>query len=331
MNQLTDHHSFATAGLAGARSSRSPDARADLWRALGIMAEAPGSEHPRLADLLGLPAPLGTEWTEAFVVQLVPHASIYLSSDGMLGGEAADRVAGFWRALRIPVPADPDHLTALLGLYASLVDRHAAESDGARRALLGRARAALLHEHLLSWLPAYALAMVDVGPPAYAAWAGLVREALRAEAAEVGAPDRLPVHLAAASPTAEPADGLDAVLRALLGPARSGLVLARGHLAGLARDARLGLRLGDRSQVLRALMEQDATTVSTLLADQAEAWARRHRADAPMTGPAARHWADRASATATLLRARKETHDDHAPAQHRTVAGDRGRRAPDRA
>lgn len=287
---------------------RSPDTRADLWRALGILAEAPGPQHPGLAGLLDLPAPTGREWTEAFVVQLVPHASVYLSPHGLLGGETADRVAGFWRALRMPVPADPDHLTTLLGLYASLVDRQAGEPDGPRRVLLGQARAALLHEHLLSWLPAYALAMVDVGPAAYAAWAGLLREALSAESAEIGAPDRLPAHLVAVPPMANLDDGLDAVLSALLSPARSGLVLTRGHLAGLAHGAGLGLRLGDRTQTLRALMEQDATAAVTLLADQALTWEQRHRLDASMTGTVAEHGATRASTTATLLRAREDAH-----------------------
>jgi hypothetical protein len=277
------------------------DTRADLWRTLAVLAEPPGPEHARLAPLLGLPTPSGSEWTEAFTVQLVPHASVYLGPDGMLGGEAADRIAGFWRALRIPVPTEADHLTSLLGLYASLVDRQASEPDRPRRVLLGRARAALLHEHLLSWLPAYLHAMRDVGPPAYTAWAGLLREALDTETGEVGPPDRLPVHLTAVPPMAGPDDGLDAVLHAALCPARSGLILARGHLATLARDARLGLRLGDRSRVLRALLEQDPTAAQTLLADQALVWEARHRADEPTTGPIAGHWASRASATATLL------------------------------
>ena len=142
------------------------DTRADLLRALGVFAEPPGPQHRRLAELLDLPAPTGSDWTEAFTVQLVPHASIYLGAEGMLGGEAADRIAGFWRALRQPVPADPDHLTTLLGLYASLIEAQAGEPDGPRNVLLGHARTALLHEHLLSWLLAYTHAMSEVAPAA---------------------------------------------------------------------------------------------------------------------------------------------------------------------
>jgi hypothetical protein len=278
------------------------DTRADLLRALGVFAEPPGRQHRRLADLLGVPAPTGSEWTEAFTVQLVPHASIYLGAEGMLGGEAAERVAGFWRALRLPVPADADHLTTLLGLYATLSEAHASEPGGPRKALFGHARAALLHEHLLSWLLAYTHAMSEVAPPPYAAWAGLLRRAIRGEAGVVGAPDLLPAHLRAAPPPAGAHDSLDAVLAHLLSPARSGMVLARGHLAALARDGELGLRMGDRRRILRALVEQDPCTALNILTEWAEVWAMRHRTDEALAGPIAAHWAQRATATAGLLR-----------------------------
>jgi Nitrate reductase delta subunit len=278
------------------------DTRADLLRALGVFAEPPGPHHPRLADLLGVPAPHGSQWSEAFVVQLVPHASIYLGAEGMLGGEAAQRIAGFWHALRLPVPADPDHLTALLGLYAALLDARAGEPAGARRVLLGNARAALLHEHLLSWLLPYTHAMSEVGPAPYAAWARLLGAVLRRDAGEVGAPPRLPAHLRTTPPPATMDDDLETILAHLLRPAHSGLILARGHLAALARDARLGLRLGDRRRVLRALIEQDPAGLLRLLAERAQGWAARHAADEALAGPIATHWAARATATATLLR-----------------------------
>lgn len=277
------------------------DTRAELLRALGVLAEPPGPAHRRLADLLGLAPATPAEWTEAFVVQLVPHASIYLGTEGMLGGEAADRVAGFWRALRMPVPADPDHLTALLGLYSSIVDAEVAAPAGPARVLRRQARTALLHEHLLSWLPGYTHAMVDVGPPGYAAWARLLREALHREVAEVGVPDRLPAQLREVPALDARCERIDDLLDGLFSPARCGLVLARGHLAGLARDSGLGLRLGDRRRILRTLLEQDPPRVLSGLAGLARRWAARHRADEPVTGPAATLLADRAATTARLL------------------------------
>jgi hypothetical protein len=276
--------------------------RAELFRALGVLVEPPGPAHARLAGLLGLPPPDPTQWTEAFVVQLVPHASIYLGPEGMLGGEAADRIAGFWRALRLPVPSNPDHLTALLGLYASLLEAERAEPAGPRRVLRRQARAALLHEHLLSWLPPYGHAMAWSGPPMYAAWAALLREALSDEARAVGAPGGLPSHLRDVPPLPA-AERLDAVLAGLLAPARSGLVLTRAQLAATARRGGLGLRLGERRRVLRALVEQDPAGALAALAEQAEEWAVRHSGDAPAAGPVAAYWADRARATARLLRA----------------------------
>jgi TorA maturation chaperone TorD len=288
-------------------------ARADLLRTLGVLAEPPGAAHARLADLLGLPGATGADWAEAFVVQLVPHASIYVSAEGMLGGEAADRVAGFWRALHLQVPADPDHLAALLGLYASLVEVEQDEPAAPRRTLRRQARAALLHEHLLSWLPAYAHAMADSGPEPYAAWARLLRETLLAEAVELGVPERLPMHLRAVP--CVPADGgLDDLLDGLLTPARSGVVLTRAHLAQAARRGGLGLRLGSRRATLRALIEQDPAAVLTALAGQAGEWLARHRADRPTIGPAAEHWAGRAAATADLLTAAAGQAGSPAPA-----------------
>ena len=292
--------------------STTTDTRADLLRALGTLAEPPGPQHERLADLLGMPAPTPRAWTEAFMVQLVPHASIYLGPEGMLGGAATDLIAGFWHALHVPVPADPDHLTALLGLYASLMDAHAREAAGARRALLGNARAALLHEHLLSWLLPYTHAMSQVAPPAYAAWAELLRGAVAAEAVQVGPPTRLPVHLATAPSPASAEEDLDAVLRTLLTPARSGLVLTRGHLAQLARDGGLGLRLGDRRRMVRALIDADPARALGMLAERAHGWAARHREDQPLAGPIATHWAARAATTADLLATGATAHRDDA-------------------
>ncbi len=279
--------------------------RAELFRSLGVLAEPPDAHHARLADLLGLDPPGRRDWTEAFVVHLVPHASIYLSADGMLGGEAADRVAGFWRALKFPVPSDPDHLTALLGLYASLLEAEAAEAPGPRRALLGQAATALLHEHLLSWLPAYTSAMIDVGPASYVAWAALLRDALIAEAAarpDPAGPRELSLHLRDVPAAPASAGSVDDVMAVLLAPARSGIVLTRGHLGQAARHGSLGLRLGDRRRMLRSLLEQEPAATLDWLIAHARQWEHRHRSDRDRVGASAAFWADRAASTVVWLR-----------------------------
>ncbi len=89
-----------------------------------------------LSELLGLPAaPAAADWTELFVFELAPYASIYVGAEGMIGGDARDHVAGFWRALGLVPPTEPDHLSALLAFYASLSEFGDRRSETARRAL----------------------------------------------------------------------------------------------------------------------------------------------------------------------------------------------------
>ena len=289
-------------------------ARAELFRALGVLAEPPRAEHARLAALVGLPAPSRSDWTEAFIVQLAPHASVYLGPEGMLGGEAADRVAGFWRALRLRVPSDPDHVTALLGLYATLLEAEANEPAPARGLLWREARTALLHEHLISWLLVYTAAMGDVGPAPYRKWASLLREALAAETADVGPPSRLPVHLQDVPALLWTRQGLDTLLDELLAPVRAGFVITRAQLAAAARHNNLGLRVGDRKRMLRALLEQDPLATLDWLAEHARTWSGRHAADERLAGPIAAYWAERAATTAsTLAASTSEYHHAESP------------------
>src|SRR5262245_14576006 len=117
----------------------------ELVRALGALAEAAGPEQARIGAALGLPEiPHPSAYTDLFALQLYPYASVYVGPEGMLGGEARDRVAGFWRALRCVPPGEPDHLTALLALYAALAEQEESESDRAGTLLWGRSRKALL-------------------------------------------------------------------------------------------------------------------------------------------------------------------------------------------
>jgi Nitrate reductase delta subunit len=263
----------------------------ELLRALGALCEPPGPRHPAIAAALELPVPSAADHTDLFVLQLVPYASVHLGPEGMLGGEALDRVAGFWRAVGLVPPAEPDHLAALLALYTAL-----AEDDRA-----WAARATLLHEHLLSWLDPWLARVIEIGPPAYAAWAELLAAALRAEADELLEGDEpLPVQLRAATPLEPPElSGGAAFLDALLAPARSGLLLVRDDLARAARELGLGARVAERRYVLRSLLGQDAA--GTLGWLEQEAW-RMARRPAVVAGPAvAAYWGNRAAATAAVL------------------------------
>jgi hypothetical protein len=236
------------------------------------------------------------------VLQLFPYASVYLGSEGMLGGEARDRVAGFWRALRLQPPAEPDHLAVLLSLYASLIEREAAETDPARRALRRESRRALLWEHLLTWLPQYLLRLRRLPAPAYAAWADLLDQALLEEASLLTAPATVPLHFRGVPDLADPReDGGGALLASLLAPARSGFILVRADLAEAARELGLGLRQGERRYVLGALLGQDGPATLAWLARLATSWADGQRGLPAVVAPVTRFWSERAARSAGLL------------------------------
>lgn len=286
----------------------------ELLRALAVLAELPREETPALAGLLGLERPpTRAEYTELFVLQLVPHASVYLGAEGMLGGEVVDRIQGFWRALGREPPPDPDHLTTLLGLYVELREREGAEPTPQRRAALARARAALLFEHLVSWQPAYLAKATEIGPPPYRAWATLLRSALAAEVARTEVPNLLPVHLRAAPLISESDQAtLDDLVAALLAPVRCGLILTRADLQRAAQDLGLGVRAGGRRFVLHTLLEHRAPATMEWLGVEAAHWAERHMEDAPLVGTCARFWARRAERTTTVLAQWQRTARGHA-------------------
>src|ERR671917_2195735 len=124
----------------------------ELFRALASLVEPPSDATARVAEALGLGRPPGAaEHTETFVFRLYPYASVYLGAEGMLGGEARDRVAGFLAALGQEAPREPDHLALMLGAYAWLAEAEGAARAGRDGESLRAARRAFLWEHLLSW------------------------------------------------------------------------------------------------------------------------------------------------------------------------------------
>lgn len=279
----------------------------ELFRALGALVEEPGPSTEALAGALGLPAaPDRDEHTDLFLFQLYPYASVYVGAEGMLGGEARVRIGGFWRAVGREAPVEPDHLGALLGLYAALGEEENDEVDPARQELRRRARAALLWEHLLSWLPPFLMRVRELGSPAYRAWARILSDALTEEARTLSAPGA-PVHLTEAPEPFEPdpdaeAQG-EAFLAAVLTPVRSGFVLARDDLERCARVAGLGLRRGERRWVLGALLSQDAPATLAWLAAEAGRQAEALSALPPALDPVAAFWSARARTSAERLAA----------------------------
>jgi TorA maturation chaperone TorD len=277
----------------------------ELFRALAVLAEPPDrAGAARVAEALGLgDLPGVSEYTDVFVFRLYPYASVYVGAEGMLGGEARDRVAGFLAALGQTPPPEPDHLALMLGAYAWLAEAEGAGPDARARESWRGARRAFLWEHLLSWLPVYLDKLGQVAPPFYRRWGETLRAALDAEAEALGARGPLPLHLREAPRMADPREtSSEEFLKALLAPARSGLILLRDDIARAARGLGLGLRAGERLFALRSLVGQDTAGALSRLAAEADAWHTLHLRRRAAHGPVAEWWGARAGATAKLLR-----------------------------
>lgn len=275
----------------------------EVLRALGAAMEEPSPELAPLWSSLDLgPLPSAADHTALFVLDLPPFASIYLGAGGMLGGEARDRVAGFFRAIGTSPPAEVDNAATLLGTLAEL---HGLGRDEARAA---RAYEVFLWEHVLSWLPVYCHKIRSRRGP-YAGWADRTLTVLGALASDVApspgigkaqAMPPLPSSLRSAPALADPrADGgADAFQSSLLAAAESGVVWSKTDLAHLGRDLGLGIRAGERRYILRHLLSQDSVRTLRWLA---EASARHGYERLSAFGPITDHWQQRAEHSATLL------------------------------
>lgn len=257
-----------------------------------MLCEPPGPKHVALAETMGLAPPDPADHTELFVHQLVPYASVYLGAEGKIGGDAQDRVAGYWKALRLTPPAEPDHLVALLALLAGLIEG-VKTSEPAHR-LVDVAREAFVWEHLVTWSLPYLARVGELGSPTYRDWSTIVSRVVIEECGKGMA--STPAHFGAV-PEPDP----DRVEADLVVPIKSGLILTRSDLARAATELGLGLRMGERRYILDALFRQNRSGMLTWLAEEAE---RQATLWSTLRGPSVvrRHWTSRATRTAILLR-----------------------------
>lgn len=268
--------------------------RAELLRALGAVILTPPPSSDRVWEGLNLPCVSGAEHTEAFVLLAPPHAAIHLGAEGKLGGDALDRVEGFWRALGATVPPDADHLGVLLMAYAELAD------SATTSPVVERAATTLFHEHLWSFAPGYLAALRTAGAHGVQEWCDLALQVLRAECDAIPAPVDLPLALRAApAPIAVDID-IDDLLDAIVAPVRIGMVLTQYDVATGARELGVGYRRGERRFALTAMMQQDKVATLSWLAGLANEWADRHALNDPQ-GCTGRWWASRATTSARVL------------------------------
>lgn len=272
----------------------------ELIRALAVFAEPPNENLTHIARALDFETPREDEYTETFLFQLYPYASVYLGAEGMLGGEARDRIAGFWRALNLAPPVEPDHLSTLLALYANLCDEGQRTKDKGQK--YNHARKVLFWEHIASWLPVYLHKMKEHAPPFYLRWAELLEQVLIEEAKSLGQPEIISQHLVQDVSLQNPNEhGFEMFLSSLLSPASSGIILTKSDLQRAARELNLSLRIGERKFNLQALFGQDTRNVLRWLSKETEEWLQWHTSQKDFFGETALSWAKKAESSLQLL------------------------------
>lgn len=275
----------------------------EILRALGSLAETPSATQQELCSLLGLGEPASaTEYSETFVFELYPFASVYLGHEGKLGGEARDRIAGFWRALDMTPPPEPDHLTVMLAFYTEIYERELRASTRIETDRRRHIRASFLWEHLLSWLPIYLLKMSEAKSLFYRKWGELLSQVLLEEIRAVDHDRALSAHLRQAPPIADPRQGNSKdFLESLLAPVRSGMILLRSDLGRAARELSLASRVGERRFLLETLMSQAPNELLLWLARFSKGTARKYRGLSSSYPDIMNFWIGQAERTHLLL------------------------------
>ena len=284
----------------------------EIFRALAVFAEPLHTESARVAEVLELgELPAESGYTETFLFQLYPYASVYLGVEGMMGGEARDMVAGFWRALGLVPPPEPDHLSMMLALYAELAEREEKEPDAGLQERWRHARAAFLWEHLLSWLPVYLHKLDEIAAPFYRRWGETLWAALFNELETIGHQPQPPLHLRRAHALVDPrTTGTEEFLLSILAPARSGMIITRADLMSAGRKLGLGLRVGERKFIFRTLFNQNPRAVLEWLMAEAARWHEYHAQQQDSLGTIAAAWMKKTQSAAMLLAELRKTAEE---------------------
>ena len=270
-----------------------------LFPSLGELIEAPGIEQARIAQMMGLPGDVSREaFTNLFVVQLFPYASIYLSPSGLAGGEVRERIAEYWNILGWPVPAEPDHVASLLKSYGTLHAGYRGEYISNEVAM--QCRPAFFWDAIASWMPLYLLRVRELGSELYKTWSTVALDVIEAEASVLGAPEVMPIYMQAAPlmpSVSKPAEFIDA----LFAPVMSGVIITRYDLGRCAAIHALPLRMADRRHTLKLLMAEKPREICVWMRAEVVRQMENVEQLPDVLAPVRDYWLERARTTDKLL------------------------------
>lgn len=269
-----------------------------LFPSLGEVIESPGPEHMRVAHMLGLRGEATKkDFTNLFVIQLFPYASIYVSPNGLAGGAIRDEVARYHHLMDAPVPPEPDHISSLLKWYGVLQSRL---NGYIKEESVRHVRQAFFWNCIASWLPIYLIRTRELGSALYRAWADVTLDVLEAEAVQVGMPTTVPSAFLTAPILPNVRDPL-AFVESLFVPIVSGLLLCRADLGRCAAENRLIVGVADRRTNVKKFLMEDTSGVCAWLYSESLRQADNVRMLPAAFGPMREFWIRRTETTANAL------------------------------
>ena len=212
-----------------------------------------------LLDALGIDRSECEAINALLVSELPPFASIYLSLDGNIGGESQAEIAGFYRAISVKVPPNPDYLSSMLYLLGQIIQKEAEFSDGEtpRSKAIEIAKLTLLQQHLAPWLVPYLLRADQIAGTSASVWITLTLDLITSilELSEGpfsqqiinDDPDQGQIESFANS-----VEFIDWITS----PRLSGVIVAPSDLANIAKSLGLAARIGRKRFVLDGLFQQ---------------------------------------------------------------------------
>lgn len=205
---------------------------------------------------------------DLFGFNVFPYASVFLDERATLGGRVTQNILSVYHKSGFDVPLESesaDHIALQLQFLAFLSAAEGeALGDGLVQVALSikQLQRQFMDEHLLTWLPAFVLAIRQQGDVFHSNLADLTFEMVLHHRADLGndllAPETSFSLPPAPDLLADQKTGLKEIAAYLVIPAYSGLYLSRGDISRLARSQLLPRGFGSRQQMLTNLLRSAA-------------------------------------------------------------------------
>lgn len=206
---------------------------------------------PWASDLPDDPEQLAVRHQQVFGTAVPPYASVFLSAEGLLGGDVTDGVRQTYARIGFPAgrsDVEPDHAGVLCAAMAFLCGAEAdAQRDGQPVDGLQARQRELLAAHLAPWADLLETAVGRQGVAEATELVGLLADLVYSQVDRPRAPAAPPDLLDDARA------GLKAVSAFLLVPARSGVWLSLHDIQRIAANAGLSCGFGRRVQMMESL------------------------------------------------------------------------------